>query len=76
MFDAEKKVWDVVVVGAGPAGLSAAIELASKKANVLVLDRKQEIGCPKRCAEGLGGGWFKRLGIKPNKEWASSFICK
>ena len=66
----EEKVFDVVIVGAGPAGLAAAIDLAKGKASVLVLDRKQEIGCPKRCAEGLGGGWFKRLGITPKKEWA------
>jgi len=62
--------YDVIVVGAGPAGLAAAIDLAKAKVKVLVLDRKQEIGCPKRCAEGLGGGWFKRLNIKPKKEWA------
>ena len=64
-----QKYYDVVIVGAGPAGLAAAIELAKEKINVLVLDRKQEIGCPKRCAEGLGVGWFKRLNIKPNKNW-------
>ncbi len=70
MFDADKKVWDVIVVGAGPAGLSTAIDLAKGKASVLVLDRKQEIGCPKRCAEGLGNSGFKRLNLKPKKEWA------
>jgi digeranylgeranylglycerophospholipid reductase len=61
--------YDVVIVGAGPAGLAAAIELGKEKINVLVLDRKQEIGCPKRCAEGLGMGWFNRLNMKPNKAW-------
>ncbi len=62
--------YDAIIIGAGPAGLSAAAKLAGKKINALVLDRKQEIGCPKRCAEGLGLGWFRRLGLKPNKEWA------
>ena len=62
--------YDVVIVGAGPAGLAAAIKIANEKINVLVLDRKQEIGCPKRCAEGLGLGWFNRLEMKPKKEWA------
>lgn len=70
MFDAENKIWDVIIVGAGPAGLAAATEIAKAKVSVLVLDRKQEIGCPKRCAEGLGNGWFNRLKLKPKKEWA------
>jgi len=62
--------YEIIIVGAGPAGLAAAIKLAEEKIPVLVFDRKQEIGCPKRCAEGLGGGWFERLKIKPKKEWA------
>lgn len=66
----ENKVWDVIVVGAGPAGLCAGIELAKSKANVLILDRKQEIGCPKRCAEGLSIKWFNIMGLTPNPEWA------
>ena len=65
-----KDSYDVIVVGAGPAGLSAAIELAKNKARVLVLDRKQEIGCPKRCAEGLSNRWFEILNIKPEKGFA------
>ncbi len=66
----ENKTWDVIVVGAGPAGLYAGIELAKSKASVLILDRKQEIGCPKRCAEGLSLRWFEILGLKPHPEWS------
>ncbi len=62
--------YDVIVVGAGPAGLCAAIELMKEKTSVLVVDRKQEIGCPKRCAEGLSLRWFKKMNITPKKEWA------
>ncbi len=62
--------FDAIVVGAGPAGLTAAKTLAEAKLNVLCLDKKQEIGVPKRCAEGLGGGWFERLGLKEDKSWA------
>ncbi len=67
-MNTEEKVWDVVIVGAGPAGLAAGLELAKAKREVLILDRKQEIGCPKRCAEGLSLRWFNILGIKPTKE--------
>jgi len=62
--------FDVIVIGLGPAGLAACKTLAEKKISVLGLDRKQEIGPPKRCAEGLGIAWFKRLKIKPNPEFA------
>ena len=62
--------FDVIIVGAGPAGLRAASRLAKAKLKVLCVDKKQEIGVPKRCAEGLGLGWFERLGLKPDPKWA------
>lgn len=61
--------FDVIVIGAGPAGLTAAKELAEGKAKVLCIDKKQEIGVPKRCGEGLGTKWMERVGLKPDKSW-------
>jgi len=61
--------FDVIIVGAGPAGLNAAIRLAEGKAKVLCVDKKQEIGVPKRCAEGLGIAWMERVGLKPDPKW-------
>ncbi len=61
--------FDVIVIGAGPAGLRAAKVLAEGKAKVLCIDKKQEIGVPKRCGEGLGLAWMERLGLKPDKRW-------
>lgn len=44
--------YDVVIVGAGPAGLSCAIELQKSEMTVLLLEKNKEIG-PKICAGGL-----------------------
>lgn len=60
---------DVLVVGAGPAGSSAAKKAALNGAKVLMIDKKSEIGSPKRCAEGVSKEGLENLGIKPNNRW-------
>ena len=42
--------YDVIVVGAGPAGSTSALYAAKNGASVLLLDKKQEIGSPIQCA--------------------------
>lgn len=42
---------DVLVVGAGPAGSSAALAAAQQDANVIMIDKRREIGSPVQCAE-------------------------
>ena len=68
------KEFDAIIVGAGPAGLTAAKRLAKAGASVLCIDKKQEIGVPKRCAEGLGLAWMQRLNLKPDKKWCMQEI--
>jgi digeranylgeranylglycerophospholipid reductase len=50
---AVKDRYDVIVVGAGPAGSVAARVAAENGLSVLLIEKKQEIGEPVRCAEGL-----------------------
>lgn len=66
--------YDAVVVGAGPAGSIAARFLAEKGVKTLVVDKKQEIGTPKRCAEGINLGGLEKIGIKPDPRWVTSEI--
>lgn len=61
---------DVLVVGLGPGGLIAAREFARQGFRVLGIDRKQEIGGPKRCAEGVSDEGLAWCGVKPDPAWA------
>ena len=48
-----KDRYDAVVIGAGPAGSVAAKTMAEAGMDVLLIDKKSEIGNVKRCGEGL-----------------------
>lgn len=43
--------WDVLVVGLGPAGASAAAAAARSGARTIAIDRRKEAGTPAQCAE-------------------------
>ena len=61
---------DVLVVGLGPGGLIALREFAKQGFTVLGIDRKQELGWPKRCAEGVSDEGLAFCGVKPDPAWA------
>ena len=61
--------YDVVIVGAGPAGSSAAREAAKRGASVLVLEEHPEIGLPVQCGEGLTECEMTRAGFPSNSSW-------
>jgi len=43
--------YDIVIVGAGPAGSCAAQTAAQRGTKILLIDRKQRLGIPVQCAE-------------------------
>jgi len=56
--------YDIVVVGAGPAGSMTAKWAAKSGARVLMIEKRQEIGSPVRCGEGISRSWLDSVGIK------------
>lgn len=61
--------WDVIVVGAGPAGLSCAWTLVSRGLRVLILERKREIGVPVNCGELTRLEAINEFGYKGDEVW-------
>lgn len=58
---ADLQVWDVAIVGGGPAGLSAALTLARARRRVVVIDGGEPRNAPAQAAHGLLG----QEGINP-----------
>jgi flavin-dependent dehydrogenase len=59
-------IWDVAIVGGGPAGLAAALEARRVGCSVVVLER-QAVPVDKACGEGLmpsGLAALERLGVR------------
>ncbi|WP_414676330.1 NAD(P)/FAD-dependent oxidoreductase [Methanocella sp.] len=63
-----KSEYDVIVVGAGPGGSIAARTAAEHGLDVLLIEKRQEIGDPVRCAEGTGKLGLSKF-IEPDPRW-------
>jgi digeranylgeranylglycerophospholipid reductase len=63
--------YDVVVVGAGPAGSVTARFAAEAGANVLMIDRRPEIGIPVLCGEGISQR-IDKWGMLEGSDWIAS----
>ncbi len=65
--------YDVVVVGAGPAGSIAAKTAAEKGLDVLLIEKRQEIGTPVRCAEGVSKESIAKF-VEIDKKWIAAEV--
>lgn len=59
------KKWDIVVVGAGPAGSSAATEAAQAGAKVLIVEARRRIGEPLACGGFIPKMAYQEISIPP-----------
>jgi len=65
--------YDVVVVGAGPSGSVAARLAAEGGLKVLLIEKRQEIGVPVRCAEAIGAD-LSRPFLDYDPRWVDATI--
>ncbi|MFN2422989.1 MAG: geranylgeranyl reductase family protein [Cryomorphaceae bacterium] len=60
---------DVVVIGAGPAGCTAARKLAQAGHSVLIVDKRQELGAPIQCSGAVSRHALIENDIDPDPEF-------
>jgi digeranylgeranylglycerophospholipid reductase len=65
--------YDIVVVGGRIGGSTASIFASKNGADVLMLEKNQEIGTPVQCAEATSSRTFKTLKWNP---LLSTFVLK
>lgn len=68
-----KTSYDVIVVGAGPGGSITAKTCAEGGLDVLLIEKRQEIGDPVRCAEAVAKDDLKKF-VNPDKRYICSEI--
>ncbi|MCB9206026.1 MAG: NAD(P)/FAD-dependent oxidoreductase [Ignavibacteriales bacterium] len=70
-----KTEYDIIVVGAGPAGSLAAKFAAEQGVSVLMLEKDRDVGYPVRCGEAVSMAGLKEF-IEPDPKWIATEITK
>ncbi|MBN1440499.1 MAG: NAD(P)/FAD-dependent oxidoreductase [Anaerolineales bacterium] len=70
-----KARYDAIVVGAGPAGSTAARLAAERGLDVLLIEKRREIGSPVRCAEAAGLDSLQPY-IEPDERWINARVSR
>jgi digeranylgeranylglycerophospholipid reductase len=70
-----KNEYDVIVVGAGPAGSMAARFAAEQGVSVLMLEKDRDVGYPVRCGEAISKAGVEEF-IPSDDKWIAARISK
>lgn len=70
-----KEEFDIIVVGAGPAGSMAARYAAQQGVSVLVLEKDRDVGYPVRCGEAVSKAGVEEF-IYSDERWIRAHITK
>jgi digeranylgeranylglycerophospholipid reductase len=70
-----KTNYDIVVVGAGPAGSMAARFAAEQGVSVLMLEKDRDVGYPVRCGEAISKAGVEEF-IPSDDKWIAAKISK
>ncbi|MFQ6013409.1 MAG: geranylgeranyl reductase family protein [Thermoplasmata archaeon] len=73
-MSAYRDEYDVIVVGAGPGGSNTARYAAQNGARTLLLEKRQDIGSPVRCGEGLSRVHLEDAGITIDRRWLTNEV--
>ena len=68
------ETFDLVVVGAGPAGSTTARLAAEAGLSVLLVDKRQELGAPIQCSGAVSRHALEEVGVRPEPEFVQEPI--